>query len=464
MDDEASFRRTNHRPTLVGSMTKTLQRSKTITVRGAVSLGVGSIVGAGIFALMGVAAANAGSAVWLSFLTAGIIALLTGHSFAQLGIRYPSQGGAVEYLVQAYGSGWFSGGASILFYISCLVGMAMIALSFGKFFAHLIGIAENLPLWERILASGLILGITLMKLISSGSTAAAGRVIVIANLLLVAGFSLALSPYIQLDRLSVETWPAATPILGSLALTFFAFTGFEVISNTAERLENPARDLPRAMYATITIVIVLYVGLALAVVGVVSEKQLLSSGPTLLALAAKSIFGELGFTLLLVSAVISSVTCLSGGLFGITSTTFTLAERGQLPPRFMRAIGASTRGMTISAVLALILVNLFTLETVASLGSATALLVYSLVNFGALRLVGREGVHRVVILASVVACSFTTIVWVFYTAETAPSALAVFFSFLVVAFVAEGVLLRYRGRILPQEDWDSSAPHSQQSS
>jgi amino acid transporter len=445
-------------------MTKTLQRPKRITVGGAISLGVGSIVGAGIFALMGVAAAHAGSAVWLSFFAAGIIALLTGHAFTQLGIRYPSQGGAVEYLVQAYGSGWFSGGSSILFYISCLIGMSMIALSFGKFCAHLIGIAEDFPLWERMLASSLILGITLMKLIGSRSTVAAGRVIVIANLLLVAGFALALTPYIQVERLSVETWPAANPILGSLALTFFAFTGFEVISNTAERLENPARDLPRAMYATIAIVIVLYVGLALAVVGVVSEEQLLSSGPTLLALAAKSIFGELGFTLLLVSAVISSVTCLSGGLFGITSTTFTLAERGQLPPRFMLAIGASTRGMTISAVLALILVNSFTLETVASLGSATSLLVYSLVNFGALRLVGREGIHRVIILASVVACSFTTVVWIVYTARTTPSALAVFFSFLVIAFVAESLLLRYRGRILPQKDWGASAPHSQRSS
>lgn len=68
-----------------------------ITMWGEVSLGVASMVGAGIFALMGVAAAKAGSAVWLSFLIAGIIALLTGHSFAQLGILYPSRGGVVEY-------------------------------------------------------------------------------------------------------------------------------------------------------------------------------------------------------------------------------------------------------------------------------------------------------------------------------------------------------------------------------
>jgi amino acid transporter len=113
-------------------------RSRRISVNGAIALGVGSMVGAGIFALMGEAAAMAGSAVWLSFLVAGIIALLTGHSFAQLGVRYPSRGGVVEYLVKAYGPGLFSGGCSILFYIAQLIGMAMIALAFGKFSAKLL--------------------------------------------------------------------------------------------------------------------------------------------------------------------------------------------------------------------------------------------------------------------------------------------------------------------------------------
>ena len=79
----------------------------------AISLGIGSMVSAGIFALMGEAAALAGSAVWFSFLMAGIIALLTGHSFVELGVRYPTRGGIVEYLVRAYGVGIFSGGCFI---------------------------------------------------------------------------------------------------------------------------------------------------------------------------------------------------------------------------------------------------------------------------------------------------------------------------------------------------------------
>ena len=432
--------------------------SRRISVRGAVALGVGSMVGAGIFALMGVAASKAGSAVWLSFLVAGIIALLTGHSFVQLGIRYPSRGGVVEYLVKAYGAGRFSGGCSILFYIAQLIGMAMISLAFGKFAAHLLGVGDaDLLFWERVLASGLILGLVALNLVGSKFVGMAQRVVVLVNLVLLVGFTLALSAHADVTRLAVETWPEPTPMLGSLALTFFAFVGFAVISNAAERMEDPARDLPRAMYASLGIVLVLYVALSVAVVATVEGQELTSSGATLLAVAARENFGEIGFNVLLVSAILSTVTSLNGGLFGVTSITYTLAEKGQLPSRFGREIGVSTRGLTISALLALLMVNFLTLTTVASLGAATSLLVYSLVNVGAWRLLADTGWHRPVILLSIIACVLAIVVWVLYTLQTSPRSFSIFLSFLVIAFVSEGLLQRYHGRrILARKDWEAS--------
>jgi amino acid transporter len=162
-----------------------------ISMLGAAGLGVGSMVGAGVFALMGEAAMKAGSAVWLSFLMAGVIALLTGHSFVQLGIRYPSRGGVVEYLARAYGPGTFSGGCSILFYIAQLVGMSMIALSFGKFASHLIGIENNLAFWERVLASGLILGLTAINLFGSQLASRVSGKIVLLNIATLSLFAVA---------------------------------------------------------------------------------------------------------------------------------------------------------------------------------------------------------------------------------------------------------------------------------
>ena len=102
-------------------MARNSREEEPMTVSAAAALGVGSMVGAGIFALMGEAGTIAGSAVYLSFLAAGVIALASGYSMARLGARYPAAGGIVEYLAQAYGVGVISGALSILLYISAIV-------------------------------------------------------------------------------------------------------------------------------------------------------------------------------------------------------------------------------------------------------------------------------------------------------------------------------------------------------
>ena len=423
-----------------------MSKRRTVTVRSAIALGIGSMVGAGIFALLGEAAALAGSAVWISFLLAGVIALLTGYSFVQMGIRFPSRGGIVEYLVQGYGPGLFSGSCSILFYIAQLIGMSMIALAFGKYSARLAGLEDHVSLYQGIFGSGLIVSLTALQLVGSRLIGGIQRIIVISNLVLLSAVAIGLSTFADPARIAITTWPSTMPILGSLALTFFAFTGFAVICNSVEDMKDPGRDLPRAMYATICIVIVLYLGLAFAAILAVDHEQLVSSGPLLLVEAARVAFGESGFTLLLISAVVACVTCVNGGLYGATRITYALAEKGQIPKRFGREIRASTRGLTISAAAAIIMLNLMDLATIAALGSATSLLVYFLVNLGALRVIGGSALNRLVILLSVLACLFAIVVWIVYTVKYAPTSLRIFACFVLAALFAEGLMQRLSGR------------------
>ena len=108
---------------------------KEVSFWSAVAMGIGAMVGAGIFALLGQAGAIAGSAVWISFLIGGIVALLSGYSIGRLGARYPSAGGVVEYLVQAFGVGRFSGTMSVMMYIGSLVAVSLVARTFGSY-AH----------------------------------------------------------------------------------------------------------------------------------------------------------------------------------------------------------------------------------------------------------------------------------------------------------------------------------------
>ncbi len=107
--------------------------------------------------------------MWVSFSMAGIIALLSGYSFVQMGIRFPSRGVVVEYLVQAYGPRVFSGACSILFYIAQLIGMSMIALAFGKYSARLLGLETDIGLWDRISGSGLVITLCALQLLGSKS-------------------------------------------------------------------------------------------------------------------------------------------------------------------------------------------------------------------------------------------------------------------------------------------------------
>jgi len=406
------------------------------------ALGIGSMVGAGIFALMGEAALLAGSAVWISFALGGVIALLTGHSFVQLAVKYPSRGGLVEYLVQAYGVGVFSGACSLLFYISQLIGMAMIALAFGKFSARLLAIEDNLPLAERLLACGLIIGLSALNVIGSKVLSRMQRNMVIFNLTLLTGFTIALGLFSDPPQPSTGSDIGAMAVLGSLSLTFMAFTGFAVISNAADRVANPQRDLPRAMYLAIGSVMALYVAMALALAVAVGPESMSSEGATLLVSAARNQFGEVGYYILLLTAIAGTTTCLNGGLFGAANITYSLAEKGQLPPRMMREVHASTRGLIVTAAMAILLVFLFDLSAVAALGAATSLMVYLLVNFGALKLIDASGMRLLAIRASIFSCGVAILIWVIHSFRTNPGALGVFATFLVGSLLAEALLQR----------------------
>ena len=126
---------------------------KQISVLGAAFLGLGAMVGAGIFALLGQAGAIAGSAVWLSFLIAGVIAGLLGYTIAKLGVRYPSSGGLVAYLIEGFGRGHLFGVASWLFYFAGLIVTAMVAVSFGATARRCFFGDDAAAGWVNVLAS-----------------------------------------------------------------------------------------------------------------------------------------------------------------------------------------------------------------------------------------------------------------------------------------------------------------------
>ena len=132
---------------------------KYLSVRQAAFIGVGAMVGAGIFALLGAAGEVAGAAVWVSFLIAGVIAGLQGYSFAKLGARYPSAGGLLEYVAKSMGEGHFTGITAWLTYAANAIVTAMVAVSFGSYASSMLT-GEEKAVWSKVFAAAIIIVMT----------------------------------------------------------------------------------------------------------------------------------------------------------------------------------------------------------------------------------------------------------------------------------------------------------------
>lgn len=420
-----------------------------ISLASAVLMGLGGMIGAGIFVLLGEAGAVAGSAVWLSFLVAGTIALLTGYSYGKLGARYPSAGGVVEYLTQGYGVGLFSGGMAVLFYLAQVISVAMLAVSFGTYGAPLLFGADASPALTKILGSVLVVAIVGVNFVGARTVTKAESLVVGINVVILLIFTVPALTQVEAHLIAPSTYPAPTLILSSLAFTFFAFTGFGVIANTAGDIQNPQKNLPKAMMLSIGIVMVLYIAVAVAVYGTLPVDKVIAAKNTALAVAAQPILGHAGFVLVSLSAMMATASAINAAFYGTTNQTYLLAKNGELPQGFSRNVWKQgTEGLLITAGLALLLANTLNLTAIASLASITLLLVYFFVNVGHLRLTPKTGARRVIIVVAVLSCFATLAMFVVHVVSTAPQTAVALLAFIAVAFVGEFALQKLRGRTI----------------
>jgi amino acid transporter len=406
-----------------------------MTVLQATFIGVGSMVGAGIFALLGAAGAVAGSAVWLSFLIAGAIAGLQGYSFAKLGARFPSGGGLLTYLSKAFGEGHIAGIGAWLFFTAGSIVVAMIASSFVGYASSVV--AGGDASWARALGVLLIVVMTALNAIGSTAVARVQSVLVTAVLAILVVFAVVTIVNLDPVRLAPSGYPGLQEIIASVALTFFAFLGFGVITFTAKDLPNPTRQLPRAIYFALAIATTVYVAVALGVFGTLTADEVVAYGATAIAEAAKPTLGQAGYVLMVVTALLSTTGAVNAGLYPSIGMTRHLASIGQFPPVFGRALGRFPVGLLVMAAFASVLVVGFDLTSIASIGSAVALLVFSTVTAGHFRLYRETGASIVVLVIALIATLGTLIVFCTTTLVNEPATAVALVVIIVLAVLAD---------------------------
>jgi amino acid transporter len=441
--------------------TATAPNTRTLTLRGAIFLGIGSMVGAGIFALFGEAGAIAGAAVWVSFFIGGIIALLQGYSFSKLGARFPSSGGLIDWIVRGYGSGLFTGGIVMLGYFSVIIVTAMVTVSFGNYATSLLLGDGASQVWVKFFAAAMVVVLTALN--SSGADAMAKVQTAIVSIVLVVlcGFAIAMLTQINPSMLAPAGYPPAGDILASVALTFFAYLGFGVIAFAGGDLQNPKRNMPRAMFISLGFTMVLYVALAIGVFGTLSVEEVIANADTALAAAALPIFGQFGYTMISIAAIFATIGATNSQLYATIGISYAMAKDGHAPPVFgmkRRRRAGGNQGLVISALLIIALAVLFNVSAIASIGSAVALAIFVLVTIAHLRMRKETGASMPVLLLALVATTLAIVLFGWYTLLTSPQTFVILVATIALAWVVEAIWRHYSHRELTASQPATEAP------
>ncbi len=425
------------------------KNTKAFGLWSAVFLGIGSMVGAGIFVLLGEAGAIAGNLVWISFLFGGVIALLSGYSLAKLACAYPSRGGIVEYLVQGYGEGVFSGSLSVLFYLSAMVAIAMVAKTFGTYASMMM--ASYSLLWANIYSVLILLFFVIINLLGSSLIARSENIIVIIKLSIIIIFTITVFFYIKPELLSFKDAPPVMNVFSSIALTFFAYEGFRVITNTAEDMDDPSKTMLKAMFISIGFVMVLYVAVTFAVFGNLSLSEIIKAQDYALAEAAKPAFGQVGFTIMAVAALISTASSINANLYAVTNVTYQMAKNGELPKVYERNVWHSSEGLVISTFLIIMFVLFFKLDEIAAIGSISILFIHALVHIGHLFKIEKTGASKVLVVLAIITIITAIVLALMYTSKHIPNVGYFIAGGFVLAFMLEiGLRLITKRVILKQ--------------
>ncbi|NPA29430.1 MAG: amino acid permease [Epsilonproteobacteria bacterium] len=402
------------------------QKKKAFGVIDAAMLGIGSMVGAGIFIVIGQAGAIAGNLVWVSFLIGGIAALLSGYSLSKLAIRFPSRGGIVEYLVQGFGEGIFSGAAGILFYLSQLVAIAAVAKSFGTY------AATFLPGSVNLYALGVVAFFTLVNLIGAAWVAKSENVIVGIKITVLLLFTAVALWHIDPTYLSVSRMPPVSAIFYAVGLTFFAYQGFSVITNTVEEMEDPSKTMPKAMTLAILFVAALYILTSLAVLGNLPLSRVMEAKDYALAEAAKPIFGALGFKIMAATALLATASAINATLYAATEIGYTMAKEGNLPKIYEYNLFRSFEGLIVSALSIVPMILFFNLSQITTVAALTVLVIQGVTHVGHLRRIRDTGAHPVPVTLAAAAMFAVTLLTLYHTHSLAMGAYLLGALFLAV--------------------------------
>jgi APA family basic amino acid/polyamine antiporter len=346
--------------------------------------GVGVILGSGIYVLVGVAAGEAGNAVWISFLVAAAVAGLTGLSYARLSKLKPKDAPEFQFVGMAFRPSLaFLAGWLILWAV--VISSSAVALGFAGYLSYLAG-TPVIPV-----AIGLVLACSIVVFLGIGESALLAGILTFIE---VAGLVFIVVVGVpHFGEVNIMEMPmGVVGTVGAASLVFFAYLGFEGMANLSEEMRNPEKDLPRAILLALGISTLLYILVALAAVSVV-DWQALGQSDAPLALVAAQVLGDRAGTTLTLVALFSTANTVLLLLLGASRAMWAMSCAGALPGVFC-VIGKERRTPWLAIIVVAFFASLFTvfedIGQVAEFTNFATLLAFAGVNAAAIKIFSRE--------------------------------------------------------------------------
>jgi len=354
-----------------------MRSSRKLGLWEAVSLAVGTMIGAGIFSILGVGAQICGTNLPIAFALAGLISLSVAYSYAKLGSKFVSNAGPIEFILRAFGSNIITRALSFLMWFSYVISISLFSKAFAGYFLALININSTkltLGLLEAIIISVFVV----LNFFGSKAVGKAEFWIVLIKVSILLSFVVIgiwnINPeFIKPDFSSNNI----TNIFYASSVLFLTYMGFGLITNASENIQSPEKTVPRAIYLSILIVSIIYVSVALTAIGNLGVDGLVKAEEYALAEASKPFLGEFGFVLVAIGALFSTSSAINATLYGGANIAYVLAKRGELPKIFERKVWFNEpEGLYITAFLSFIFTISFDLEGISSLISFVFLIIY----------------------------------------------------------------------------------------
>jgi amino acid transporter len=383
-------------------------KKNSLTLIGTVSLGTGVMIGAAIFALLGQVAELSGEWFPFIFLIGAILVSFSSYSYIKVSNAYPSSGGIAMILIKAYGKTTIAVGSALLMVFAMIINQSLVARTFGAYIMQLFD-GNTAGFWIPSLGVLLLVATFLINIAGNKTVQRTALIMAILKVggitifalggLWATGFSFQSAiPSEVSGELSIASY------LGAFAITTLAFAGFTTITNSGGEVENPHKNVGRAIIISLFICTVIYLLVAFAVSANLSVYEIIEAKDYSLAEAARPSFGKYGLWFTVGIAIIATVSGVIANVFAVSRMSAMLTDMKLIPHSHFGMSGSIQKHMLVyTIVIAIVLTIFFDLTRIASLGAIFYIVMDIVVHWGVLTKLRKEvNANPIIVCAALV--------------------------------------------------------------